>query len=110
MEYFASSWKNEEEQFFGYHLSSARMVIECAFDRLIEIWALTSITCRMLYIRVSYLITFVKFHKEPVNPQYVTAALKYDSEFQSPTHSEYKINNNEGNGKKVRNIYVKYFT
>ena len=41
--------KNEEEQFFGYQLSSASMVIECAFGRLKaqlgcleDIWTLTS--------------------------------------------------------------------
>ena len=51
---------------------------------------------------------FFEIHKEPVNPQYITAPLTYGSEFQPPTHGEYKINNNEGNGKKIRNIYVKY--
>ena len=39
MKEFASSGENEQEQFFGYRLSSARMVIECAFGRLKwEIW------------------------------------------------------------------------
>ena len=31
---FANGGKNEEEHFFCYKLSSARMVIECAFGRL----------------------------------------------------------------------------
>ena len=31
---FLMSGKNIEDQFFGYRLSSARMVIECAFGRL----------------------------------------------------------------------------
>ena len=93
------------------------MVIECAFERLkarfgclkrdmdINLDDLTYVihSCFILY-------NFCEIHKEQINPQYVTAALKYDSEFQPPTHSRYKINNKEGNGKKIRNIYVKYFT
>ena len=34
MKEFANGGRNEEEQFFGWRLSSARMVIECAFGRL----------------------------------------------------------------------------
>ena len=34
MKEFSNGGKNNEEQFFGYRLSSARMVLECAFGRL----------------------------------------------------------------------------
>ena len=34
MKGFAGSGRCENEHFFGYRLSSARMVIECAFGRL----------------------------------------------------------------------------
>jgi hypothetical protein len=34
MKEFAEGGKDAQEQFFGYRLSSARMVIECAFGRL----------------------------------------------------------------------------
>ena len=34
MKEFVSGEKNEEEQFFGYRLSSARMIIERSFGRL----------------------------------------------------------------------------
>ena len=34
MKEFANGGKTQDEQFFGYRLSSARMVIECAFGRL----------------------------------------------------------------------------
>ena len=34
MKEFANSDQDKEEQFFGYRLSSARMVIECVFGRL----------------------------------------------------------------------------
>ena len=36
-------------------------------------------------------------------------ALNYDKEFQPPTDSSYKVNNNETGGKAIRQIYVKYF-
>ena len=52
---------------------------------------------------------FCEIHRELINPQYVTATLKYDSEFQPPTQGRCKINSNERNGKKA-SIYVKYFT
>ena len=82
MKEFASGGKNEEEQFFGYRLSSARMVIECAFWRMkvrfgclrrdmdINLDDLTYIihSCFILH-------NFCEIHKEPINPQYVTAAL-----------------------------------
>ena len=116
MKEFASGGKNEEEQFFGYRLSATKMVIEFTFGRLkarfgclrrdmdinLDDWMYVILSCFILH-------NSFEIHQEPINPQYVTAALKYDSEFQPPTHGGYKINNNEGNGKKIRNIYVKYF-
>ena len=117
MKEFPSDEKNEEEQFFWLLTCTARMVIECAFG---------SLKARFCYLRrdldinlddLTYIIhpyfilhNFREVHKEKINPQCVTAALKYDSDFQLRTHSGYKINNHEGSGKKIRNIYVKYFT
>ena len=56
------------------------------------------------------LLNFWQIHKEQINSQYVNAAVRYDYQFQPPTQGGYRINNNERNGKKIRNIYVKYFT
>ena len=81
---FASSGKNEGEQFFGYRLLSARIVIEYAFGRLkarfgcfrrcvdIDLDDLTGIThsCFILH-------NFREIHKETINLKYVTAALKF---------------------------------
>ena len=39
----------------------------------------------------------------------VSNALKNDTQFQPQTCGNYTINNNEGNGKAIRNIFVKYF-
>lgn len=47
--------------------------------------------------------------KESISQQNVDAALKCDKEFQPPVDSNIRINNNEGGGKAVRQIYVKYF-
>ena len=111
MKEFASGGKNEEQQFFGYRLSSAKIVIECAFGRLKPRFGCLRRDMDINLDDLKYVIhscfilhNFCEIHKEPINPQYVTASLKYDSEFQPPTHGGYKINNNEGNSKKRRNI------
>ena len=92
------------------------MVIECASGRLKARFGClrrdmdTNLDDLTYVIHSCFILhNFCEIHKEPINPQYVTAAFKHDSEFQPPTHSGYKININEGNGKKIRNIYVKCF-
>ena len=85
---FTSSGKNEEEQFFGYRLLSARMIKECAFGRLkaqfgclrrdmdINLDGLT-------YVKHSRFLfhDFFETHKKSFNPQYDTVAFIYDSKF-----------------------------
>ena len=116
MKEFAHGGKNEREQFFGYRLSSSRMVIECAFGRLkarfgclrrkmdINLDELPAVihSCFILH-------NFCELRKETINQQQVEAALKYDKESQPDTNSGYRINNNEVGGKEVRGTYVKYF-
>ena len=63
MKEFANRGRTPEEQFFGYRLSSARMVIECAFGRLDACegtWILTSMTYLMSFTHVLYCITSAK--------------------------------------------------
>ena len=91
------------------------MVIECTFGRLKARFGCLRRDMDINLNDSTYVIhscfilhNFFEIHKEPINPQYITAPLKYGSEFQPQTHGGYKINNNEGNGKKIRNIYVKY--
>ena len=44
-----------------------------------------------------------------VNQNDVLVARNYDVEFQPETDTGYEINNNEAGGKRIRNIFVKYF-
>ena len=117
MKEFANGGKTQDEQFFGYRLSSARMVIECAFGRLkarfgclrrdmdINLDDLPHVihACFILH-------NFCEINKESINKQRVAEALKYDAEFQPASQGSYHVNNNEGKGKLVRNTFVKYFS
>ena len=47
--------------------------------------------------------------KENVSRENVENAMKYDKDFQPSSEQTYKINNNEGGGKKIRSVFVKYF-
>ena len=118
MKEFSNGGSNPDEQFFGFRLSSARMVIECAFGRLkgrfgclrremdINLDELPFVihTCFILH-------NFCELRKEPINAQLIERAKKYDTEFQPPTgHTGYTVNNNELGGKKVRKTFLKYFS
>ena len=52
---------------------------------------------------------FCEMHKELIHQNDVSNALKNDAQFQPQIRGNYTINNNEGNGKAIRNIFVKYF-
>ena len=116
MKEFANNGKNEMEQFFGWRLSSARMVIECAFGRLKGRFGCLK---RDMYINMNdlpfvihscfKLHNFCEMRKENVSRENVESAMKYDKDFQPPSEQTYKINNNEGGGKKIRSVFVKYF-
>ena len=92
------------------------MVIECAFGRLkarfgclnrnmdINLKDLPNViyACFVLH-------NFCEMHKELIHQNDVSNALKNDAQFQPQIRGNYTINNNEGNGKAIRNIFVKYF-
>ena len=113
---FSNDGKNNEDHFFGYRLSSARMVIECAFGRLkarfgclnrnmdINLKDLPNViyACFVLH-------NFCKIHKELILQNDGSKALKNDVQFQPQTYGDSLINNNEENRKAVRNTFVKYF-
>ena len=116
MKEFASGGKDESEEFFGFRLSSARMVIECAFGRLkVRFGCLRremDINIRELPNLINscfVLNNFCAERKEPLNQNRIDIALNYNKEFQPPTDSSYKVSNNETGGKAIRQIYVKYF-
>ena len=90
MKEFSNGGENEEEQL--YRLSSARMVIECAFGRLkwrfgclrrdtdlnMDELPLINHACFIGH-------NFFELRKESINQHRAEAALKYDKEFQYPT-------------------------
>ena len=97
---FSNGGKNYEEQFFGYRLSSARMVIEWAFSCLkarfgclnrnmdFNLKDLPNViyACFVLH-------NFCKIHKELIYQSDVSNALKNDVQSQPQTRGNYKIKN-----------------
>ena len=116
MKEFAEGGKDAQEQFFGYRLSSARMVVECAFGRLkarfgclrremdVNLDDLPAVihTCFILH-------NFCETNNETVSQQMVDQAIQYDVEFQRQRQPGQNIGSNETAGKRIRRIYVKYF-
>ena len=116
MKELAEGGKDAQEQFFGYRLSSARMVVECAFGRLnarfgclrremdINPDDLPAViqTCFILH-------NFCETNNEAVSQQMVDQAIQYDAEFQRQRQHGQNIGSNETAGKRIRRIYVKYF-
>ena len=117
MKEFTGGGNSLDEQFFGYRLSSARMVIECAFGRLkgrfgclrrdmdINIKDLPAVihSCFILH-------NFCELHNNPVPEKSISEARQYDERFQpqlTATSNDNHCNNVEG--KRIRGTYVKYF-
>ena len=92
------------------------MAIECAFGRLnarfgclrremdINLKDLPAVinSCFILH-------NFCEIRQEAINQNDVLVARNYDVEFQPKTDTGCEINNNEAGGKRIRNIFVKYF-
>ena len=53
---------------------------------------------------------FCESKNESVNQHRVAAARKYDTEFQPSLNKNHVVKNNESGGKKIRNIFKKYFS
>ena len=116
MKEFSKGGKNSSERFFGQRLSSARMVIECAFGRLkarfdclkremdINLKELPAVihSCFILH-------NFCEIRQEAVNQNGVLVAQNYDVEFQPETDTGYEISNNKAGDKRIRNIFFEYF-
>ena len=118
MKEFSKGGNNSSERFFGQRLSSARMVIECAFGRLkarfgclkremdINLKDLPAVihSCFILHN-----FNFCEIRQEAIHQNDVLVARNYDVEFQPKTDTGCEINNNEAGGKRIRNIFGKYF-
>ena len=88
MREYTNGGKTPKEKFFGFRLSSARMVIQCAFGRLKacsgSLWQNMNIRLAELPLVIhSYFIlcNFCESKKEPEYQHPVPVAHKYDSQF-----------------------------
>ena len=114
MKEFTGNGRSENEQFFGYRLSSARMVIECAFGRVKARFVCLKREIDINIDDLPYVIhscfilhNFCELRKESVPDAEVESSINYDRQFQPPNNSGYAVNNNETLGKALRKVFVK---
>lgn len=116
MKEFAKGGNTPQEQFFGYRLSSARMVVECAFGRL---KARFGILQRPMDLSIDNILTtvhacfilhnFCEMHNESIPDDIARPVIMYDQEFQPQTEATAEVHNNERGGKAIRSVFMKYF-
>ena len=115
MKEFPGGGNTVQEQFFGWRLSSARMVIECVFGRLkVRLGALkrrmdinsADLPC-VIYARF-VLHNVCELQNEKVTEDDMARAIAYDREFQAQMlGNRYSLGNcEEASGKEVRNISI----
>ena len=118
MKEFPGGGNTVQEQFFGWRLSSARMVIECAFGRLKARFGALRREMDINSAELPYVIyacfvlhNFCELQNEKVGEDDMARAVAYDREFQPDMlGNRYSLRNcDEANAKKVRNIFVKFF-
>ena len=108
MKDFPGGGNTVQQQYFGWRLSQARMVIECAFGRL---KARFGILKREMTWHVANWKDQCELEREPLTDEDIARAVEYEREFQPPiVDNRYSLgNNDEAGGQKVRSIFVKYF-
>eukprot|EP00112_Aurelia_sp_Birch-Aquarium-sp1_P012815 Seg270.2 transcript_id=Seg270.2/GoldUCD/mRNA.D3Y31 product="Protein ALP1-like" protein_id=Seg270.2/GoldUCD/D3Y31 len=118
MKEFPGGGNTAAEQLFGYRLSSARMVIECSFGRLKARFGCLKREMDVAPGMLPYLIyscfvlhNYCEIHSESVGNEEMQSAIKYDGEFQPPTlgNRDSLGNGDEASGKRIQNIFLKYF-
>ena len=117
MKEFAKGGSSVQEQFFGYRLSSARMIIECAFGRLKARFGIltkamdlsmdnipsTILSCFILH-------NFCEKNGESVQDELQNQAMQYDRDFQPPKqYNTVHTDNNVQGGKKNRKLIMMFF-
>ena len=117
MKEFANGGSTSTEQFFGYRMSSSRMVIECAFGRLKGRWGALR---RAMDISLDDLpnVIFACFvlhnycdvHGETLSEEKLKESCSYEREFRPPTCTPgYGAAFNVTSGKHIRQIFAKFF-
>lgn len=118
MKEFPGGGKTDKEQFFGWRLSSARIVIECAFGRLKARFRalqremdITPPHLQLVIYACFVLHNFCEIHGENPGEDAVNRAQQNDRVTQPELQgNRYSLgNSDESEGKRIRNIFVKYF-
>ena len=118
MKEFPAGENTVQEQFFGYRLSSARMVIECSFGRLkARFGALKrEMDINLIHLpRVIYacfvLHNFCEMQQEKIGEDCIAETIAYDREFQPVLQrNRHALASNDGAaGKRIRESFIRYF-
>ena len=117
MKEFAKGGSTEKEQFFGYRLSSARLVVECAFGRLKARFGIlrramdislqnlpnTILACFVLH-------NFCELAGDHISEELSRAAIDYDNILQPSSQAIHQdVHNNERGGKHYRRLFMTFF-
>lgn len=117
MKEYAGGGSNRREQYFGYRLCSARNVIECSFGRLKARFACLKRAMDINLDDLPFVIyacfvlhNYCEINNESICADRVRNAVQYDRDFQPPTAANrYIAQSNETEGKRVRQVFAKYF-
>ena len=118
MKEFAGGGRNIQEQYFGHRLSSARMMIECAFGRLKARFGALRRDMDIKMPDLQHVINscfvlhnFCELHKESLADGAINTSRQCERYEQPPViASRCSLGcQDESTGKKIRNILVKYF-
>ena len=104
----AKGGNTESEQFFGYRLPSAQMVVECAFGRLKSRFGILRKSIDLELPNAIHAIqacfflhNFCEANREKPFDRQTTGNTTHDEEIRNPaTHPVQEIHNNERGGKK----------
>ena len=110
MKEYVNGGSTKQEQYFGFKLCQARMVIECSFGRLKARFGalrrpMDSNSAELPFVIYAcfVLCNFCEEKKETISEQKVSAAIQYDREFQPPSESNnQRANCNDDEGKRIR--------
>ena len=117
MKEFANGGSTSTEQFFGYRMSSSRMVIECAFGRLKGRWGallramdLSLDDLPNVVFACFVLHNYCEVHGETPSEEKLKESCSYEREFQPTTCTPgYGAAFNETSGKHIRQIFANFF-
>ena len=116
MKEYVNGGSTKQEQYFGFKLCQARMVIECSFGRLKARFGALRRPMDINIAELPFVIyacfvlhNFCEEKKEKINEQKVSAAIQYDREFQPPPESNnQRTNSNDTEGKRVRRVLTQF--